>query len=662
MSLPSATTRLVSESSGLATGTDLQVIWAPVSKAADNTPRLYSSSQAAYDAHGYAQGIDHAALHVQETGLPFMLVPLPIDSAGAVGRFDTSGRVTGTSVVSVAVGANGSLDECHGILEVVIGGTVGTDQITLSLSMDGGRHYQTVKLGTASSYTIPYFGQVLSFAGGTLVAGEVPLTWHSTAPKAGTSDIAAARTKLLAQTKLGRSWILHGDVSLASDVTAVKSAVDTYETAGERYTIVKVSCRDRLPSAEMSQTQVVMTGSPSLSFAEVGDTGDTITRSAGSFVTDGFVNGMRVTVTGSVSNNITDAKVTNVAADVLTLDDTDLADEGPKAGCTLVGVPSIIFAEVGGTGDTITRLTGSWLDDGFRVGDILTVADTLSNDGTTAVIDTVTATVITLTTFGLVAEEIGSDLISITAGETDAEAVATLDAAMETVIGDGRVDIGYGRGAMLSPITGYALRRPVQWADSLLAFQRDINQTTWHKDKGPISSRLGCGFDLNDVDGQPYEHDERTDGGCLAAGFTCARTWGNGPPGAFIAQSRTRMAIEGNPLCHTSNMYVANLAQTVCQQTTENFAGATLELNAADGTGKRTATSASLKLFEAKVNAELSRYLLGNLGGEGPRASVAHWTCATDDDLGMDDATLHGTLDLQLNGILVHIATSVRVK
>jgi hypothetical protein len=194
----------------------------------------------------------------------------------------------------------------------------------------------------------------------------------------------------------------------------------------------------------------------------------------------------------------------------------------------------------------------------------------------------------------------------------------------------------------------------------LISFMRDIGKTTWEKDYNGIS-RLSCGFDLNDADGQPYEHDERTTQGALAARFTCARTWGNGPVGAFIAQSLTR-ADDGSILGMSHNVDVANLAQTICQATTENFAGATLVLEPADALGKRVATTASLKSFEEKVNAELERYLLSNIGGEGPRASVARWTAAVDDDLGVADATLHGSLDLQLNGTLVHISTVVTVK
>jgi len=664
-SLPSATTRLQDESGGLATGSDLCVVLAPVATNDDHISRLFSSAQAIYDFHGYSPGLDFAAIYFQATGKPVMFGGLTIGTPGTVGRFNNSGN-TGTSVVSVAAGGDGALDECDGVLKVTTGGTIGTNGIILSLSMDGGRTYVPVRLGTASSYTIPYVGQVLSFAAGTLVAGDTVLTWHSVAPIASGASVTDAKVALAAQTRQARRWLYESTISVAGDLTEIKAAIDAYETTDERYALCKASLRDRLPYAEMSRITVGMTGAPSLTFAEVGATGDTITRSAGSWVTDGFVGGDRVTVTLSASNNIVDALVTTVSDLVLTLDTTDLVDEGPVAGCVVTGSPGIIFAEVGATGDTITRSRGSWLDDGFRTDDNITIAGTASNDGTTtAGIDTVTALVITLDTDDLVAEAIRADLITIEAGETAAAAVAALDTAMVTITSDERLDLGYGRGAMLSPVTGWKLRRPVSWADMILSYQRDFAETTWWKDLGSIDSRIPAGFDLTAPLGFPYaaagaasqayEYDARVTAGALAARFTCARTWGNGPAGAFIAQSLTR-ADDGSLLGMSHNVDVANLAQTVVQATTEKFAGQTLVLND-DG----TPTAASLKQFENKVNGQLRRYLLSNVGGYGPRASSAVWTAATDDDLSVADAVLNGSLALVLKGTIVHIATTVKV-
>ena len=85
---------------------------------------------------------------------------------------------------------------------------------------------------------------------------------------------------------------------------------------------------------EVTLSRALLTGSPTLTFAEVGATGDTITRSAGSWITDGFAVGMLVRVRGSALNNVT-GTIAALTATVLTFGTTDLANEGPVAGCVV---------------------------------------------------------------------------------------------------------------------------------------------------------------------------------------------------------------------------------------------------------------------------------------------------------------------------------------
>lgn len=87
---------------------------------------------------------------------------------------------------------------------------------------------------------------------------------------------------------------------------------------------------------EATLARVTLSGSPSLTFAEVGATGDTITRSAGSWISDGFTVGMQVSVRGTVSNNVSSAAIAAVTSTVLTLDTADLTPEGPVSGCKVV--------------------------------------------------------------------------------------------------------------------------------------------------------------------------------------------------------------------------------------------------------------------------------------------------------------------------------------
>jgi hypothetical protein len=642
MSLPSASTRLSDQSAAAPVSTDLIAVFGACASNADSVPRLYSNVAALIAMHGYCESAEYAALHMQDAAKPILFVPLPISTAGTIGRFNSSGN-TGTCVVTCAGAAGGILAETDGVLLVTNGGTVGTDQIMLSLSLDGGTTYKPVRLGTNLTFTVPNVGLVLSFAAGTLVAGDTALTWHSVAPLADYTSLTAAFNAMYAQKRVTRSWLFVGDISTLVAAQGIEANVNAYETTCERYTYAKAQLRDRLPCASLSQVHAAMT-SASLTFAEVGVTGDTITRAAGSFITDGFIVGDTIRVTGSASNNVTGA-VTGVTATVLTLGTTDLAAEGPVTNVAITSEPTLTFSA---TGHTITRSRGSWLDDGFRVGDSITVTGSASNNYTKT-LTAVTATVLTFAAGG-VDETIGAVGVTIVTGETDTAWVASIAALVANVSTSKRVDLGAGRLRKLSPITGYSMRRPVQWADSIRSYEHDIRTTTWWKDLGPL--------DGWSIDG---EHDERVSAGLLDNRFTCARTWGNGPDGAFIAQSLTR-ATDGSILGMTHNVAISSLAQTVCQTVTEGFAGMVLVLKPADANGKRVATPKSIAILEAKVNSELQRNLLSNVGGEGQRASVATWTAATDDDLGVANATLHGTLDLQLNGTLVHISTTVGVR
>jgi hypothetical protein len=317
---------------------------------------------------------------------------------------------------------------------------------------------------------------------------------------------------------------------------------------------------------------------------------------------------------------------------------------------TITAEPTLTFAEVGGTGDTITRNRGSWLADGFRAGDLITITGTASNNITAAAVTTVTATTLTLDTQDLAVEVIGTHGVTIVAGETKAQWIAAVDSAFAAVDAQKRIDLSVGRLSKLSPITQYLMRRPVSWAASIREYQHDVQIPCWRKADGPLD-----GWSLDDADGNLFEFDERVDGGALAARFTCARSWSNGPVGAFIALSLTR-ATEASILSRTHNMAVANVALTVAQTEAENAIGQVLQLNS-DG----TATTESLNKIKERVNSALQKNLLQDTG-EGPRASSATWTPAADDILNVPGALLNAVLEMNLNGTLEKIATTVRIQ
>jgi hypothetical protein len=648
--LPSASTSVQASAGGVASGADLICIMSPCALNADTKPRLFGKAADAYAKHGYCEGVEYGELHVRGTRKPFLFSPLPIATPGVVSRKNTSGN-TGSSAVNVTAGSDGVLGEHDGEVIVLSGGTVGTDQILLGVSFDGGRQTRRVRLGTNNSYTPPYFGVSVTFGAGTLNAGDTVLTWHGSAPRSDASGWSDARENLAAQLKLFRTAILMGDLQTDTEASALVGEANTYETENQRFTRFRASVLDRLPLATMSKDSARMSGNPNVTFAEVGASADTATRSAGSFVTDGFTIGDTLVVTGAVLtagiNNKTGV-LAGVAASVLTMGTTDFEPEGPIAGVSMVAYPTLTFTAAG---NTLTRNRGSWFDDGFRLGDSVVISGTASNNAT-RVITVLTATVMTFAS-GIVNETISTNTANVVGGQSFTDWMAAADAEFAPVDGEKRIDLSAGRGRVINPFSGWFLRRPIAWAASIREYQHDLHRTTFYKDDGPLT-----GWSLLDEENNLAEWDDRVYGGAgSAARFTTARTWSNGPNGMFIALSLTRDT-EGSVLSKSHNLDVTNEACTAVQLKTENVVGRSDFILNDDG----TATADSLATVTKDVNEELEARLLTNKLGEGPRASKAVWTPATDDDLTADEATLHGVLELLLNGTVYHTNTVVRVR
>jgi hypothetical protein len=268
----------------------------------------------------------------------------------------------------------------------------------------------------------------------------------------------------------------------------------------------------------------------------------------------------------------------------------------------------------------------------------------------TKTLTAVSATVLTFASGG-VAEFIGSSVVTITKGETMAAWVSAMDTEFAPIDGQKRIDIGLGRLRKLCPVTQWSFRRPVSWAASIREYQHDVHITNWRKDHGPLLD-----WSMLNEDGNVAEFDERTDGGGLAGRFTVARTWGNGPNGAFIAASLTRDS-EGSILSLTHNMAVANVCCSVVQAATERFVGRTPRK---DSDGRLFANDRTS--LEEEVNSDLQASLLREfVPGEGPRASLAKWTASSDDDLSVPDATITGVAQLEVNGTIFHVETVVKV-
>ncbi len=648
---PSASVSVSAAASTPGAGSDVICILAPCATQADITPRIFGNADAIHELHGYSEGLEYASFHLRETRKPVIFVALPISTAGAVGRFNTSGN-TGSSAVSVAAGPNGCLTEHDGVIVVKSGGTRGTDQIVLDISLDGGLSFQSVRIGTGTSYTIPYVGAIVSLGAGTLAAGDTVLTWHGTGPRVASADITTAREALGADMKFFRSIMLIGDLQSDTEAAAFRDELAAYETENQRFVYGRASVYDRLPLAALSVSTHRMTADTSLTFAEVGASADTVTRATGSWIADGFAIGDTITITGATAgsghNNIT-AVIANLSATVLTIGTEDF-DAEVTANCTVVGRATLTFAN---TGETVTRNRGDWRDDGFRVGDSVTITgtDSATNDGTFTVA-TVTALVLTLEAGAVDADEVSPvTQVTIVAGQTEAVWMAAVTAEFEPIDGTRYIDLAAGRGTKASPFTGWNFSRPPSWAASLREYQHDLHVATWKKQDGPT------GWNLNDADGNPAFWDDRVNGGAgTLARFTTFRTWGNGPSGAFIARSLTR-ASDGDILVNTNKVAVLNLAMATVQFATENIVGRDLTLKA-DG----TATTESLNTMRSEVNAALELALLKDTRGEGPRASLATWTPSADDVLNVADPAVTGVLDLNFNGTVVTVTTTVRVR
>lgn len=308
--LPSASVRVSSTAGTPASGSDTICIIAPVPVAADAMPRRYGSAQAIYDKHAYSEGVEYASFHAKFVKKPMIFIGVPIAAPGEISRIDDTGN-TGTCVVTSTAGSDGVLSEHDGVLTVVSGGTIGSDQIRLSLSLDNGRSAKVIRLGTDNVYIIPYVGVTLNFGAGDLNDGDVIYMWHGSGPTSDADGWADAFTNLRAQLGQFRSVILIGDLADSTESQAFLDELTGYRTEGERLIYGRASLPDRLPLASFSTT-VAVTAAAS---------GKTFTRPSGSWIKDGFAIGTTFDLDGSVSNDGA-FTVTAITALVLTVTET----------------------------------------------------------------------------------------------------------------------------------------------------------------------------------------------------------------------------------------------------------------------------------------------------------------------------------------------------
>ena len=139
---------------------------------------------------------------------------------GAKSTAGTSGAVTQSGAGPLITLANAPNDDHEAIVQMVLGGAVGT--ATFRYSLDGGISYSPTYV-TAGTFDLPS-GVEVSFTAGTYVAGET-YTWTDTGPRNTNADISAAFDVMLASSLRGQAVYVVGSAANAADTETIATTV-----------------------------------------------------------------------------------------------------------------------------------------------------------------------------------------------------------------------------------------------------------------------------------------------------------------------------------------------------------------------------------------------------------------------------------------------------
>lgn len=221
---------------------------------------------------------------------------------------------------------------------------------------------------------------------------------------------------------------------LDPELTTYQDALDCRSIVARGGQLMMDDGYERIDPNRLPLGGASLVGNPNLTFADANP--DTILRSAGNWITDGFVIGQRIEVSDSATNDGT-FQVDALTATLITLIVGDtLTAEGPSADimvsalppssvvATLTGNPALTFADA--NPDTILRAAGSWITDGFAGGQVIGVTGSASNNDSFT-IASLTATLITLIASDTLVAEGPTANITVTATSSGAgEAIAAL--------------------------------------------------------------------------------------------------------------------------------------------------------------------------------------------------------------------------------------------
>ena len=324
--LPKASASLNEAGGGIGISTDLVCVLSTSSSGTAGQLGLYSNINDVVAQFGSGEGVDFAAHYIKALGKPVLMGRMNASVSATTGPLDLS-LVAGTSVISFT---GTPLDDEAIVLNVVAGGTIGVAGITFRYSRDQGNTWSgVINLGTATTFAIPGTGMTANFAAGTLIGqtstsstkpyqqtGGDTAILYCDSPKWNSTDLTACFTALKAGNILPRIVLVCGEVSDATHLQNCIDAINDYETSASRASHVICSFRDRYHPAVAqvgtTQTIAVAAGPPG-----------TYTRSAGSWITDGFQVGMTATFAGftNAANNGSHV-ISAVSATVLTTLDT----------------------------------------------------------------------------------------------------------------------------------------------------------------------------------------------------------------------------------------------------------------------------------------------------------------------------------------------------
>ena len=179
------------------------------------------------------------------------------------------------------------------------------------------------------------------------------------------------------------SWILDGftagqTIRVSNANASENNGIYTIAVVGDKE--LTLESTDTLSNEYNTSADLEISGNW-ITLADAGDA-DTITRSGGSWIDDGFEAGQTIRIVNSANGNDGTYEIAVVTDNVLTLVSGDNLNNEVSTATTLeVAGNWLTFADNGSDPHTITRSTGSWLEEGYRDGQSIIITGTASNDG-----------------------------------------------------------------------------------------------------------------------------------------------------------------------------------------------------------------------------------------------------------------------------------------